>query len=236
MNSERDDIINSIVSRNSNSKTRKHVLKIFLWNMTVWFAYFLKRLMDITVSLTVILALSPLMIIVAILIKLESKGPMIFRQTRVGKDGRYFHFYKFRSMRVNAETAKSEILSKNESADGVIFKMKSDPRITRVGKFIRKFSIDELPQLFNVLEGSMSLVGPRPPLPAEVMQYTLEDRKRLHIKPGITCIWQVSGRSNIPFKQQVRLDEQYIKSHGVFKDLILLLKTIPAVITGKGAY
>ena len=114
--------------------------------------------------------------------------------------------------------------------------MKNDPRITRIGRFIRKYSIDELPQLFNVLEGSMSLVGPRPPLPMEVAQYSLDERKRLHIKPGITCIWQVSGRSDIPFKKQVQLDEQYIKNHGFFRDIVILLKTIPAILTGKGAY
>ena len=132
--------------------------------------------------------------------------------------------------------SKAEILHKNDSADGVIFKMKNDPRITRIGRFIRKFSIDELPQLFNVLEGTMSLVGPRPPLPSEVALYTLDERKRLHIKPGITCIWQISGRSDIPFKQQVKLDEEYIRNHGIFKDLIILLKTIPAILSGRGAY
>ena len=121
-------------------------------------------------------------------------------------------------------------------AAGVIFKMKQDPRITRVGKIIRKFSIDELPQLINVLKGDMSLVGPRPPLPAEVSEYTLEERKRLHIIPGITCLWQVSGRSDIPFTDQVRLDMQYIQSASFVNDVILLLKTIPAVLTGRGAY
>ncbi len=235
MKNEKDDIIKSIESRNSHS-VFKNRMKVFIWNSTVWFAYFLKRMMDISFSAIIILCLSPLMILVAVLIKLESRGPVIFRQVRVGKNGREFSFYKFRSMRQDAEFAKKQIMQQNESKDGVIFKMKQDPRITKVGKIIRKFSIDELPQLFNVLEGSMSLVGPRPPLPSEVAQYTLEDRKRLHVKPGITCIWQVSGRSDIPFKQQVRLDEQYIKSHGVVRDFIILLKTIPAVITGKGAY
>lgn len=235
MRSEIDEIINSIEERNRGNGARKH-LKMFAWNWAVWFAYVVKRLMDIFVSLMAIIILSPLMIAVAVLIKLESKGPIIFKQVRVGINGRHFNFYKFRSMRQNAESQKSQILSKNESKDGVIFKMKKDPRITKIGSFIRKFSIDELPQLFNVLEGSMSLVGPRPPLPAEVQSYTLEDRKRLHIKPGITCIWQVSGRSDIPFKKQVKLDEEYIKSHGFWRDIILLLKTIPAVITGKGAY
>jgi lipopolysaccharide/colanic/teichoic acid biosynthesis glycosyltransferase len=139
-------------------------------------------------------------------------------------------------MLVQAEQKKDELFKNNESKDGVIFKMKKDPRITKIGRFIRKFSIDELPQLLNVLKGDMSLVGPRPPLPEEVNKYSLEDRKRLHIKPGITCIWQVSGRSDIPFNRQVELDKQYISSQSFWKDLLILLKTIPAVITGKGAY
>ena len=139
-------------------------------------------------------------------------------------------------MVVNAEKFKQELADRNESAAGVIFKMKKDPRITRVGKIIRKFSIDELPQLLNVLIGDMSLVGPRPPLPGEVAKYTLEQRKRLHVIPGITCLWQVSGRSDIPFTDQVKLDMQYIQSASFLNDILLLLKTIPAVLTGKGAY
>lgn len=210
--------------------------KMVVWRASVATAYFVKRILDIFVSLSMIIFLIPLFLIVAILIKLESKGPVIYRQIRVGKDGQHFNFYKFRSMFVDAEKAKLQMLDKNDSSDGVIFKMKHDPRITRVGRFIRKYSIDELPQFFNVLEGSMSLVGPRPPLPMEVAQYTLDERKRLHIKPGITCIWQVSGRSDIPFKKQVLLDEQYIKNHGLLKDIAILLKTIPAIVTGKGAY
>lgn len=233
--SEIDDIIRSIERRSSRRGIRLR-LKMVVWHSTLIIAYATKRLMDIIISSSAIIALSPLMIAVAFGIKFESKGPIIFKQVRVGKNGRHFDFYKFRSMRISAEAEKLKMFSKNESKDGVIFKMKKDPRVTRIGSFIRKFSIDELPQLFNVLEGSMSLVGPRPPLPSEVQNYTLEDRKRLHIKPGITCIWQVSGRSDIPFKQQVMLDEQYIKSHGAFKDMLILLKTIPAVITGKGAY
>lgn len=187
-------------------------------------------------SVAAIIALFPLMVAVAIAIKMESRGPIIYKQVRGGKNGRHFNFYKFRSMKVDADKRKGELSAKNDSSDDVIFKMKKDPRMTKIGAVIRKFSIDELPQLFNVLEGSMSLVGPRPPLPAEVKNYTLEERKRLHIKPGITCIWQVSGRSDIPFKKQVKLDEEYIKSRGFFKDIMILLKTIPAVITGKGAY
>ena len=210
--------------------------KMVVWRISVATTYFVKRMLDIVVSLAMIILLIPLFVVVAILIKCESKGGVIYRQIRVGKDGRHFNFYKFRSMFVDAEKRKSQILGQNESSDGVIFKMKKDPRITRVGRFIRKYSIDELPQLFNVLEGSMSLVGPRPPLPTEVAQYTLDERKRLHIKPGITCIWQVSGRSDIPFKKQVLLDEQYIKNHGLLKDIAILLKTIPAILTGKGAY
>ncbi len=235
MSFEKEDIIKSIEARNAKTSFER-TLKAFFWDATVWLAYALKRAMDISVSLIALLLLSPLMISVAIAIKMESEGPVIFKQTRVGKNGRHFIFYKFRSMRKTAEADKQKILSQNESKDGVIFKMKDDPRITSVGKFIRKYSIDELPQFFNVLEGSMSLVGPRPPLPDEVKEYTLEDRKRLHITPGITCIWQIAGRSNIPFKKQVSLDEEYIKNRGFFRDIVILLKTIPAVLTGRGAY
>jgi len=175
-------------------------------------------------------------LITAIAIKLEDPGPVFFTQTRVGRFGSTFPFYKFRSMYVDAEARKAELMAQNESGDGVIFKMKNDPRITRVGKFIRRFSIDELPQLLNVLKGDLALVGPRPPVPSEVADYTLEQRKRLHVKPGITCIWQVSGRSDIPFREQVQLDLQYIRSQSLWTDILLLLKTIPAVLFGRGAY
>ena len=139
-------------------------------------------------------------------------------------------------MYTGAERAKQELLSQNQSADGVIFKMKNDPRITRLGRILRKTSIDELPQFVNVLLGDMSLVGPRPPLPSEVREYSLEDRKRLNVKPGLTCIWQISGRSNLPFSKQVQLDKEYISSRGFWTDIKILLKTIPAIIIGKGAY
>jgi lipopolysaccharide/colanic/teichoic acid biosynthesis glycosyltransferase len=154
----------------------------------------------------------------------------------VGKDGQHFQFYKFRSMIEGAERQMPDLLVSNQSRDGVIFKMHADPRVTRVGRFIRKYSIDELPQLFNVLAGDMSLVGPRPPLPSEVCLYTIEDRKRLHVLPGITCFWLVSGRSNIPFKEQVELDKEYIRSQSLWLDFKILLRTIPAVFTGRGAY
>ena len=139
-------------------------------------------------------------------------------------------------MYVDAEARKDALLAQNESTGGVIFKMKNDPRITPVGRFIRKFSIDELPQLWNVLKGDMTLVGPRPPVPREVALYSLEERKRLNVIPGITCLWQVSGRSDIPFQEQVRLDKEYIRTHGVWNDFKILLRTIPAIISGKGAY
>jgi lipopolysaccharide/colanic/teichoic acid biosynthesis glycosyltransferase len=144
--------------------------------------------------------------------------------------------YKFRSMVINAEMLLEKLKNQNESEAGVIFKMKKDPRITKIGSFIRKTSIDELPQLWNVLKGDMSLVGPRPAIPGEVAEYTLDDRRRLDAVPGITCIWQVSGRSNIDFKGQVRLDTQYIESRSFWYDIVLLLKTIPAVLFGNGAY
>jgi lipopolysaccharide/colanic/teichoic acid biosynthesis glycosyltransferase len=144
--------------------------------------------------------------------------------------------YKFRSMYVDAEARTAALLARNEMGGGVIFKMKQDPRITRVGKYIRRASIDELPQLWNVLRGEMSLVGPRPPVPGEVSQYSLSDRRRLEVRPGITCIWQVSGRSEIPFAQQVELDAAYIESQSIWMDLKLLAKTIPAVLLGRGAY
>ena len=197
---------------------------------------FIKRLFDVAVSCMMLVLLIPVFAITALCIVLESRGPVFYSQTRVGTDGRHFRFFKFRSMVVGAHNIKEELLKHNESKDGVLFKMKKDPRVTRVGRFIRKFSIDELPQLFNVLIGDMSLVGPRPATPDEVAQYTLEQRKRLHAVPGITCIWQVSGRSEIPFEKQVQLDIEYIRSTSLMSDLIILLKTIPAVLSGKGAY
>jgi lipopolysaccharide/colanic/teichoic acid biosynthesis glycosyltransferase len=200
------------------------------------FSYLLKRVLDTAVSALALIVLLPLFILTAIAIWVENPGPVFYTQIRVGLNGKHFRFYKFRSMVMNADNIKKELAASNESSAGVIFKMKQDPRITKVGKIIRKFSIDELPQLINVLKGDMSLVGPRPPLPSEVAEYTLEERKRLHIIPGITCLWQVSGRSDIPFTDQVRLDMQYIQSASFLNDIILLLKTIPAVLTGRGAY
>ena len=211
-------------------------LRMLLWHLTIRSSLFFKRCMDILLSCICILVAMPVFLLTALLVKLSSPGPIIFSQVRVGKYGRHFKFYKFRSMYLDAEARKAELLKHNESADGVIFKMKHDPRITPVGRFIRKFSLDELPQLFNVVLGDMSLVGPRPPLPSEVRTYTLEERKRLNITPGITCLWQVSGRSELPFSKQIALDKEYIASRSAWKDFLILLKTIPAILTGKGAW
>ena len=211
-------------------------LRMVLWHITIRSSVFFKRLMDIVLAVLAVILGSPVFLITALLVKLTSPGPIIFSQVRVGRFGRHFKFYKFRSMYIDAEARKAELLKHNESGDGVIFKMKRDPRITPVGRFIRKFSIDELPQLFNVILGDMSLVGPRPPLPSEVRTYTLEERKRLNITPGITCLWQVSGRSELPFSKQIALDKEYIASQSMWKDFLILLKTIPAILTGKGAW
>lgn len=195
----------------------------------------LKRVLDVTVAIIAIILTAPIMLITAILIKLESPGPVIFKQVRVGKDGEHFYCYKFRSMYVDAEQRLRELQAQNE-ADGPVFKMKRDPRVTRIGRVIRKLSIDELPQLFNVLKGEMSLVGPRPALPSEVAKYTYEQIGRLHAIPGITGLQQVSGRSDLDFKRWVELDLQYIAEQSIWKDIEILLRTIPAVLLGRGAY
>ena len=196
----------------------------------------LKRCIDRIGAGVGLLLLSPLFAFLAALIKLESPGPVLFSQTRIGLAGEPFRCWKFRSMYVDAEQRKEELLAQNEMAGGTTFKMKKDPRITRVGAFIRKASIDELPQLWNVFRGDMSLVGPRPPVPREVDQYTARERQRLFVKPGITCIWQVSGRSDIPFPEQVMLDIEYIQKRSLWMDIKLLLRTLPAVLFARGAY
>jgi exopolysaccharide biosynthesis polyprenyl glycosylphosphotransferase len=195
----------------------------------------LKRLFDVAAGLVLIVALSPVFLLLALLVKLEDGGPVIFAQTRIGKRGRLFEMYKFRSMCRNAEERLREILPQNHHCQGVTFKMKDDPRITCVGRWLRRYSLDELPQLFNVLRGDMSLVGPRPPLPREVDLYSLEDRRRLAATPGLTCFWQIGGRSEIDFKEQVELDVLYIESQSLWLDLKILCKTIPAVLSGRGA-
>lgn len=196
----------------------------------------LKRVIDVVGAGVGMALLMPFFLTLATLIKLDSPGPLLFGQTRIGRRGKPFKMWKFRSMYIDAEERKQALMAENEMDGGVLFKMKNDPRITRVGRFIRKASIDELPQLWNVFKGEMSLVGPRPPVPAEVAEYSQADRRRLEAIPGITCIWQVSGRSDIPFDQQVELDAEYIESQSVWGDIRLLLKTIPAVLLQRGAY
>jgi exopolysaccharide biosynthesis polyprenyl glycosylphosphotransferase len=210
--------------------------KRIAWTLVVGGTKLLKRTMDIAASGLLILALSPILIAVGTMIRLESPGGAIFRQKRIGKWGRTFTMYKFRSMYADAEARKAELLAQNEMQGGVIFKVKNDPRITKMGRFIRKTSIDELPQLWNVFKGDMSLVGPRPPVPQEVAEYSLSDRRRLDTTPGITCIWQVSGRSEISFHDQVALDVAYIENQSFWGDVRILLQTIPAVLLGRGAY
>lgn len=195
----------------------------------------LKRLIDIIGSSLGLLILSPVFLILYLAIRIEDGSPAIFTQERVGKLGVPFKMYKFRSMVRNAESMRDGLEDLNETG-GVIFKIKRDPRITRVGHFMRRYSLDELPQLYNVFKGDMSLVGPRPHPVTDVSKYTLEHRRRFEITPGITCFWQVSGRSEIGFEKQVDLDMQYIQSQSFWLDLVLLLKTIPAVIFGRGAY
>ncbi len=197
----------------------------------------LKRGADIGVAGIALLLLSPLFAILAIAIKLTDNGPVLFWQSRVGRYGRLFQFPKFRSMVVDAEARKDALLNNNQHGEaGVTFKMKRDPRITRVGALLRRFSLDELPQLWCVFKGDMTIVGPRPAVPRETSLYTSADRRRLTVTPGLTCIWQVSGRSEIAFPQQVEMDWEYIHGQSLFHDLLLFLKTIPAVLKGRGAY
>ena len=196
---------------------------------------FLKRLIDIVGSGLGILILIPVFLIIGILIKLEDpKGSVFFSQKRNGLNGKEFNMYKFRSMVHNAEDLLESLMSKNEM-DGPVFKIKDDPRITKIGKFIRKTSLDELPQLFNVLKGDMSLVGPRPPIPREVIQYNKYQYQRLLVKPGITCYWQISGRNNIDFDEWVELDLKYIKERNLFKDIFIILMTLPVLLGDKNA-
>ena len=194
-----------------------------------------KRLVDVLVATLALLVLAPLLLATAMAVKLSSPGRVLFGQRRVGRGGQEFYFYKFRSMGANAEAERDNLLDLDETS-GPIFKIREDPRLTPVGRFIRRASIDELPQLWNVLRGEMCLVGPRPPIPAEVDDYSDWEFQRLAVKPGITCIWQVSGRSELDFQTWVRMDIEYIEEWSLWFDIRLLAKTIPAVLSGKGAY
>ncbi len=202
---------------------------LLMRRMPLW-----KRAIDIVVSAMALMVLSPVFAVAALAVRLTSPGPVLFGQWRVGLGGRPFRMFKFRSMVIDAEQQQHKLMHHNEQ-EGPVFKIRNDPRITPVGKFLRSTSIDELPQLWNVFKGDMSLVGPRPPLRKEVCQYETWQRRRLDVTPGITCIWQVNGRSQIPFTQWIRMDIQYIRSVSIFKDFSLLLRTIPAVLLRRGA-
>ena len=194
-----------------------------------------KRLLDIVGALFAMLVLAPVMVLIALLVKLESRGPVMYKSIRIGKDGRPFLFLKFRSMVDGADRNRHSLSHLNEM-DGPTFKISRDPRVTRIGRLLRVTSIDEIPQFLNVLRGEMSLVGPRPPIPEEVAQYEPWQCRRLDVRPGITCLWQISGRSTLSFKEWMRLDLEYIKHQSFWLDLRILLRTIPAVLSREGAY
>ncbi len=194
----------------------------------------LKRLFDVVVSGLMLVVLSPLLLIIALAIKLDAEGPVLYRWKVVGQGGRPFTGYKFRTMVVNADALKAQLMAQNEMS-GPVFKLKEDPRITRVGKFLRKFSLDELPQLWSVFKGDMSLVGPRPPLQSEYAHFTEYQKQKLAVKPGITCLWQVAGRNEIrDFDNWVELDLEYIRTWSLWLDFKILCLTIPAIVRGTG--
>jgi len=195
----------------------------------------MKRLFDAVFSLFTLLFGLPLWLTLAAVIKLDSPGPILFRQHRIGEGGSAFDMYKFRSMYDDAHHRLTDLQESNE-ADGPLFKMKNDPRVTRIGKFLRRYSLDEFPQFLNVLRGEMSVVGPRPPLPSEVEQYTVNHARRLEVKPGVTGLWQVSGRSNLTFDEMIRLDVFYIENWSLKYDLVLVARTLWVVLSGHGAY
>ncbi len=196
-----------------------------------------KRAIDIVGASVGLLLGAPLFLGVAALVRLTSPGPAFLKQTRVGQDGRTFGLLKFRSMFIDADARRAALEAENQhGAGGITFKLKRDPRVTPIGRLLRKSSIDELPQLWNVLIGDMSLVGPRPPLPAEVARYTPAQRRRLAAKPGLTCLWQIGGRADLPFERQVELDIEYLTTRNVVMDILIMLRTVPAVLTARGAY
>ncbi len=195
----------------------------------------LKRFIDVVLAAVVLIAAAPLWLLIAVAIKLDSPGAVIFAQERVGQHGRLFRFYKFRSMHVDAERRFAEVRQNNE-VEGPVFKMRRDPRVSSVGAILRRTSLDELPQLINVLKGDMSLVGPRPPLPREVAEYRPADLVRLSVKPGLTCLWQVNGRSNVGFEQWMEYDRQYVSNMSLWLDLAILARTVGAVLSMRGAY
>lgn len=224
------------------TKADVHILKwkqrarLVIWEGMLRSLLVVKRMIDIVASLIAIVLLLPVFLIVSLCILVEDGFPFIYTQKRVGLNGREFQFYKFRSMVRNADQLREALEEHNESDGGVTFKIKKDPRVLKCGRLLRRYSLDEIPQFFNVLAGDLSIVGPRPPLSEEVKAYTLNERKRLHVKPGLTCLWQIGGRADISFDEQVGLDMQYIQSQSIWKDIVIMLKTIPAVLFGRGAY
>lgn len=200
-----------------------------------WRYLVVKRVFDAVMAMLMLVATAPLLALIAVAIKLDSPGPIFYRQIRIGWKGQPFYMYKFRSMRQDAEALLEELLGQNE-ASGLMFKICNDPRITRVGRVIRRFSLDELPQLLNVVEGTMSMVGPRPPLPNEVEKYQERSLRRLEAVPGMTGMWQVCRGPEISFAEMVAMDLQYIENWSLALDMIILLKTAPAVLTARGAY
>lgn len=194
-----------------------------------------KRFLDVVGALLALIVTSPLMLLAALLIKIESRGPILYKSTRLGWGGKPFTFLKLRSMVNDAHQKRHHVEHLNE-CDGPVFKISNDPRVTRVGRLLRRTSIDELPQLFNVLRGDMTLVGPRPPIPEEVRRYEPWQLKRLSVRPGLTCLWQISGRSRIGFQEWMRLDLEYIRHQSLAMDLKILVRTIPAVVSRDGAY
>lgn len=236
---EREQLLDRLTKKYDGSGSTKSWLvywrKKVAWWLIIGGTQFIKRLVDVVVSALLLIALSPLLVLIAFLIKAFDGSPILYTTNRVGLWGKEFRFPKFRTMVVDADEHVEELRPQSDFPETIPFKMKNDPRVTKLGKILRRSTLDELPQLWSVLKGDMSLVGPRPPLPCEVAKYNLEQRGRLDAKPGLTCIWQVGGRSSIPFDRQVRMDKEYIASQSFWLDLKLLLKTIPAVFFGRGA-
>ena len=198
--------------------------------------YVIKSVFDRVAAVALLVLVLPALVTIAALVKLTSRGPVFFVQTRVGRDGRLFRMAKFRSMHVGADQRVADLVELNDVGDGLLFKIRADPRVTRIGRVLRRYSLDELPQLFNVLTGSMSMVGPRPPLPEEVLRYADRVHRRLLVKPGLTGPWQVSGRSDLPWDESVRLDLNYVENWSLISDIVLLVRTARAVMCKEGAY
>ncbi len=227
------ELLNIASSRSHISYVNHFPFLTFMNTPNNYLALKFKSIMDFSLALLILVIISPFLLLIAAAITLDDGGPVFFKQTRVGKNGRLFKCFKFRTMVQNAEALKVTLMDQNEQ-QGPVFKIKNDPRVTKIGSFLRKTSLDELPQFFNVLKGEMSIVGPRPPVPSEVEKYERWQRRRLSMKPGLTCIWQVSGRNNIPFEQWMKMDMQYIDSWSLKLDLILFFKTFKVLLIRDG--